>query len=74
MVMHPLRRRLPSLNHLFTVEAVGRHLSFTTAAAELGISQPAVSKAIKAVEDSIGFALFDRLPRGLKLTDRKSVV
>lgn len=68
--MHPLRHRLPSLNQLFTVEAVGRHLSFTAAAAELGISQPAASKAIKAIEDSIGFALFDRLHRGLKMTPK----
>ena len=53
--MHPLRRRLPSLNPLFVIEAVGRHLSFTAAAAELGISQPAVSKAIKTAR-VVGFA------------------
>lgn len=68
--MHPLRRRLPSLNLLFTFEAVGRHLSFTAAATELGISQPAVSKAIRTVEDSIGFELFDRLHRGLRITPK----
>jgi LysR family glycine cleavage system transcriptional activator len=68
--MHPLRRRLPSLNQLFTVEAVGRHLSFTAAAAELGISQPAVSKAIRTIEDSLGFALFDRQHRGLNMTPK----
>jgi LysR family glycine cleavage system transcriptional activator len=68
--MHPLRRRLPSLNPLFVIEAVGRHLSFTAAAAELGISQPAVSKAIKTAESGLGFELFERLHRGLRMTPK----
>ena len=66
--MHPLRRRLSSLNHLFAVEAVGRHLSFTAAADELGISQPAVSKAIRVTEEAVGFRIFARQHRGLALT------
>ncbi len=66
--MHPLRRRLPSLNCLFAIEAVGRHLSFTEAADELGITQPAVSKAIRTTEDALGFPLFERNRRGLRMT------
>lgn len=45
-------------------------MSFTAAAAELGVSQPAVSKSIKAVEESVGFILFERLHRGLSLTPK----
>lgn len=66
--MHPVRRRLSSLNHLFAVEAVGRHLSFTAAAEELGISQPAVSKAIRVTEEAVGFPIFERRHRGLGLS------
>lgn len=66
--MHPLRRRLPSLNCLFAIDAVGRHLSFTEAAAELSITQPAVSKAIRTAEEALGFPLFERDRRGLRMT------
>ncbi|MCL6284148.1 LysR substrate-binding domain-containing protein [Ruegeria sp. 2012CJ41-6] len=55
---------------MFAVEAVGRHLSFTAAAEELGISQPAVSKAVRATEDALGFPLFEREHRGLGLTPK----
>jgi LysR family transcriptional regulator, glycine cleavage system transcriptional activator len=72
--MHALRRRLPSLNYLFAIEAVGRHLSFTDAAEELGISQPAVSKAIRTTEEALGFLLFERDRRGLKLTANGKVI
>lgn len=68
MVMHPLRHTLPSLNRLYALDAVGRHLSFTGAAAELGVSQPAVSKSIRLLEESLGSALFSRNHRGLSLT------
>ena len=66
--MHPLRRKLPSLNHLYVVEAVGRHLSFTAAASELKVSQPAISKSIRALEASLGFTLFQRNHRSVSPT------
>ena len=61
-------RRLPPLNSLRAFEAAGRHLSFTRAAAELTVTQAAVSHQVKALEEYLDTALFDRLPRQLELT------
>lgn len=61
--------KLPPLAPLRAFEAAGRHLSFTRAAAELHVTQGAVSQQVKQLEDHLGFALFRRLPRKLELTD-----
>ena len=61
--------RLPPLSAVRVFEAAARHLSFTKAAAELGMTQAAVSYQIKQLEDRVGSALFRRLPRRLALTD-----
>lgn len=63
-------RRLPSLNGLRAFEAAARHRSFTAAAAELHVSQAAVSRMVKLLEDRLGFALFDRRANALVLTER----
>lgn len=60
--------RLPSLNTLRAFEAAARHLSFKTAASELGVTAGAVSQQVKKLEGSLGVALFRRLPHGLLLT------
>lgn len=60
--------RLPSLNALRAFEAAGRHLSFTRAATELNVTQGAVSRLVKQLEDDLGAALFRRGARGLELT------
>ena len=60
--------RLPSLNTLRAFEAAARHLSFKTAANELGVTAGAVSQQVKKLEGSLGVALFRRLPRGLLLS------
>lgn len=60
--------RLPSLNTLRAFEAAGRHLSFKTAASELGVTAGAVSQQVKKLETSLGVMLFRRLPHGLLLT------
>lgn len=62
------RRHLP-LNGLRAFEAAARHLSFTLAAAELGVTQAAISHQIRGLEDTLGVGLFRRLNRGLLLTD-----
>jgi len=49
-------------------EATARHLSFTRAGDELFLTQSAVSKQIKALEDQVGRSLFVRVHRGLALT------
>ena len=46
-----------------------RTLNFTRAAAECNVSQPALTKAIKALEESLGAPLFHRGSKGLKLSD-----
>ncbi len=58
-----------SLNALKAFESAARHLSFTVAAAELGVTQSAVSHQIKSLEARLGVALFRRTPRGLVVTD-----
>jgi len=63
-------RRLPSLNGLRAFEAAARHRSFTAAAAELHVSQAAVSRMVKLLEERLGFALFDRRANALVLTER----
>ena len=60
--------RLPSLNGLRAFEAAARHLSFTAAAAELNVTQTAISHQIRRLEEELGIRLFDRQNRALALT------
>ncbi|MCB9992995.1 MAG: LysR family transcriptional regulator [Hyphomicrobiaceae bacterium] len=60
---------LPPLSALRAFEAAARHLSFTRAATELGMTQAAVSYQIKILEERVGAPLFLRLPRRLTLTE-----
>ncbi|HEX6691800.1 MAG TPA: transcriptional regulator GcvA [Burkholderiales bacterium] len=61
--------RLPPLNALRVFEAAARHLSFKEAAAELNITQAAVSHQVKSLEDYLGVDLFRRVGRGVQLTE-----
>ncbi len=60
----------PPLAALRTFEVAARHLSFTKAAAELHVTQGAVSQQIKQLEANLGFDLFHRRTRGLALTEK----
>jgi LysR family glycine cleavage system transcriptional activator len=62
--------RLPSLNGLRAFEAAARHLSFTNAAAELNVTQTAISHQIRRLEDELGIRLFLRQNRALALTSQ----
>lgn len=62
-------RRLPPLNALRAFEAAARHLSFTKAAEELGITPSAISHQIRGLEALLGVRLFRRMSRSLMLTD-----
>jgi len=64
-----MTRNLPPLNGLRAFEAAARHLSFTRAAAELHVTQAAVSHQIKGLEDWLGTPLFRRVNRALELTE-----
>jgi DNA-binding transcriptional LysR family regulator len=62
-------RSLPPLDLLRGFESAARHLSFTKAAAELFLTQSAVSRQIQALEEFIGVALFERRHKALALTE-----
>lgn len=64
--------RLPPLNWLRAFEAAARHLSFTAAAKELNLTPAAISHQVRSLEGQLGFPLFERLPRSLKLTNMAS--
>lgn len=59
---------MPSLRQLRYFLAVAEHGGFTPAAAALFVAQPALSRQIALLEDELGFALFVREPRGVRLT------
>jgi LysR family glycine cleavage system transcriptional activator len=67
--MATLRTTLPPINSLVVFEAAARHLNFTRAAGELGVSQAAVSRQVQLLEAHLGAALFERARRRLHLTD-----
>src|SRR3954471_12813049 len=60
---------IPSLDLLQGFEAAARHLSFTKAGEELFLTQSAVSRQIKELEDQLGVPLFHRRHRALVLTE-----
>jgi LysR family transcriptional regulator, glycine cleavage system transcriptional activator len=63
-------RRVPrlSLDLLRGFRAAARHLSFTRAAQELFVTQPAISREVKTLEEQLGQALFRRVNRSLEMT------
>src|SRR5258708_5592782 len=61
-------RALPPLDLLRGFESAARHLSFTRAAAELFLTQSAVSRQIQALESFLGAPLFERRHKALALT------
>src|ERR1700712_1449025 len=60
--------RLPSLNGFRAFESPPRPLSFTQAAAELNVTQTAISHQIRRLEEELGIRLFIRQNRALSLT------
>lgn len=67
--MQSLRQLLPSAGALIVFEAAGRLSSFTAAGRELGMTQAAVSYAVKGLEEQLGVPLFRRRHRQVELTD-----
>jgi LysR family glycine cleavage system transcriptional activator len=64
-----MSRHLPPLNGLRAFEAAARHLSFTQAAAELNVTQAAISHQIRGLEERLGVQLFVRRNRALLLSE-----
>ncbi|XAH22840.1 LysR substrate-binding domain-containing protein [Xylophilus sp. GW821-FHT01B05] len=69
-----MTRMLPGTRALRTLEAAGRHLNFTRAANELGLTPAAVSYQIKEFEDQLGMLLFTRTSRSIQLTPAGAVL
>src|SRR4051812_12636773 len=67
-------RLLPGTRALRTLEAAARHLNFTRAADELGLTPAAVSHHIKEIEDQLGLVLFTRTSRTIRLTEAGTVL
>lgn len=66
--MNQHRQRPLSLDGLRAFEAVARRLSFSAAAEELHLTQSAISRQIKALEEEVGASLFNRGTRRVELT------
>ena len=64
-----MRYELPPLPALHAFEAAARHENFAAAAQELNLSQSAISHRVRLLERHLGYPLFKRLPRGLRLTE-----
>jgi LysR family transcriptional regulator, glycine cleavage system transcriptional activator len=64
-----MMRQMPPLAAVRVFEAAARHENFTAAAAELGMTQAAVSYQIKLLEERLGLALFRRDKRRVVLTE-----
>ncbi|PDQ17456.1 transcriptional regulator [Mesorhizobium sanjuanii] len=69
-----MARLLPGTRALRTLEAAARHLNFTRAADELGLTPAAVSHQIKEIEDQLGIVLFTRTSRTIRLTEAGAVL
>ncbi|WP_214472777.1 LysR substrate-binding domain-containing protein [Mesorhizobium sp. dw_380] len=67
--MRSLRHLLPSAGSLIVFEAAGRLSSFTAAGRELGMTQAAVSYAVRGLEEQLGAKLFQRRHRQVSLTE-----
>ena len=66
--MHIPRRLLPPINELHAFEAAARTGSISNAARELDLTQSAVSRQIKSLEDQLGLELFVREKQSIRLT------
>ena len=72
--MQKRRFNLPPLDLIQGFEAAARNLSFTKAAEELFITQSAVSRQIRALEEHLSVALFERRHRALVLTEQGRIL
>jgi LysR family transcriptional regulator, glycine cleavage system transcriptional activator len=67
-------RLIPGTRALRTLISAGRHLNFTRAADELGLTPAAVSFQIKEIEEQLGVKLFTRTSRTIRLTEAGALV
>ena len=63
-----MRRMLPTIQSLLCFESAAKYASYTQAAQELSLTQSAVSRQVKQLEDFLGLTLFNRTRYGVELT------
>lgn len=63
-----MRRMLPTIQSLLCFESAAKHASYTQAAQELSLTQSAVSRQVKQLEEFLGLTLFNRTRHGVELT------
>ncbi len=63
-----------NLHHLAIFQTIAQSGSLTIASQRMHISQPAISRQLKWFENSLGLALFERLPRGMRLTQAGEIL
>ena len=63
-----MRRMLPTIQSLLCFESAAKHSSYTQAAQELSLTQSAVSRQVKQLEEFLGQSLFNRTRHGVELT------
>jgi DNA-binding transcriptional LysR family regulator len=63
-----------NFTHLFALFEVARAGSISAGAERLHVSQPAVTREIRELEDRLELALFGQLPRGVRLTDAGTIL
>lgn len=69
-----MSQHLPGTRSLRVLASAGRHLNFSRAAAELGLTPAAVSHQVKEMEDQLGLVLFSRTSRTVRLTEAGQVM
>ncbi len=67
-----MQRKLPNLSSLKAFESAARLESFSAAAEEMGLTPAAISRAVRRLEDELGFNLFLRSHRAVSLTEAGS--
>ncbi|MCY4470764.1 MAG: LysR substrate-binding domain-containing protein [Thiotrichales bacterium] len=72
--MKELRELTRSAHHLMVFEAAARNQSFTVAAHELNVTQPAVSRSVRQLEAALGVSLFTRSHRSVALTEAGEIL
>lgn len=72
--MSELRDLVRSPNHLMVFEVAARHESFTAAASELNVTQPAISRSVRELESALEVRLFSRSARSVELTEAGEIL
>ena len=62
---------IPGTRGLRSFDAAARHMNFTRAAAEIGVTPAAISHQIKEFEDQLGLELFTRTSRAMRRSSRQ---